>query len=75
MRRDWEACPLSQMSVEFDVWSRLDENTDGADGADDRVDEDGDDCTDVAEGVSLGARANGFPPPPSVSGSRLSRPR
>ena len=63
------------MSVEFDVWSRLDEDTDGADGADDRGDEDGDDCSDVTEGVSLGARANGFPPPPSVSGSRLSRPR
>ena len=47
------------------------------DGADDRGDEDGDDRTDVTEGVSfvLGARANGFPLPPSVSGSRLSRPR
>ena len=63
------------MSVEFDVWSRLDEDTDGADGADDRGDEDGDDCTDVTEGVSLGARANGFPLPPSVSGSRGSRPK
>ena len=55
------------MSVELDVWSRLDEDTDGADGADDRGDEDGDDCTDVTEGVSLGARANGFPPAVVVS--------
>ena len=45
------------------------------DGADDRGDEDGDDRTDVTEGVSLGARANGFPLPLSVSGSRGSRPK
>ena len=53
----------------------MDEGADGADGADDRGDGDGDDRTDVTEGVSfvLGARANGFPLPPSVSGSRGSR--
>ena len=50
------------------------DDTDGADGADDRVDEDGDDCIGVTEFIGAGARAYVFPHPPPASGSRLSRP-